>query len=76
MEKLLGQIRDNLRLTHWATFPGNALRYAYNVEGKLEYTHYIRDNKIQFSIEYAYDEWGNMIEQRNKRYDDNGTHNV
>jgi len=76
MEKLLTQIRDNLRYTNWAAFPDNSLQYLYNTEGKLELTHYIRNRKIQFSIEYIYDEWGNMIEQRNKRYDDNGTNNV
>lgn len=75
MEKLLQQIRDNLRLSNWACFPENSIEYLYNLEGNLYLTTYKRNGTAQFHIEKFYDEWGNLIEERYKAHID-GTDNL
>lgn len=66
MEKLLQQIRDNLRLSNWTCFPGNSITYHYSTEfGDLVYlTEYKREGKTLFSIEKEFNEWGNVIEEK------------
>lgn len=77
MEKLLQQIRDNLRFSNWCCFPGNSIIYQYNKDGRLDATMYCREGIEQFAIYKVYDDWGNIIEDRHiKIIHDNGTDNL
>ena len=70
------QIRDNLRLSNWASFPGNSIQYSYTSDfGEISLITYLRDSKPQFSIEKTYNEWGKLIEEKYKSHTD-GTDNL
>lgn len=78
MEKLLQQVRDNLRLSNWALFPGNSIKYIYDNTISMNPIEvvYLRNGGIQFSVEKIYDEITEaLIEEKYKSHTD-GTDNL
>ena len=78
MEKLLQQVRDNLRLSNWALFPGNSIKYVHdNTISMLPIeVIYLRNGVVQFSVEKIYDELTEaLVEERYKPHTD-GTDNL